>query len=116
MSVNSTTTITMKRTGDLNTQDTKSTATNQSASGADTLLTLSSGFTSITFPAGGSVPTGVIIVPPAGNTQTITLKGVTGDTGVALHPTDPSYISLASGAAFGITAGGTITGLRLIWQ
>ncbi len=62
-------------------------------------------------------PTGVTIVPPAGNTQTITLKGVAGDTGIALHLTDPSSIALKSTvASFVLTVTGTVTGLRLIWS
>ena len=46
----------------------------------------------------------------------ITLKGVSGDTGVALHLTDPSTIALASSVtSFVLTTGGAITGVRLIW-
>jgi hypothetical protein len=45
------------------------------------------------------------------------LKGVTGDTGIGLHLTDPSTIALAgSTATFVLTAGNTITGLRLYWS
>ena len=77
---------------------------------------LTTGFNSIAVPsAGGATAKAVTIIPPAGNTQTITLKGVTGDTGVALHLTDPATISLGAAAAFGLTVGGNITGVKFIW-
>ncbi len=57
------------------------------------------------------------ILPPTGNTQTLTLKGVTGDTGVGLHLTDPTSVALASSfTTCCLTAGGTITGLRIYWS
>lgn len=59
-------------------------------------------FAAVSVPTLPAAPTGVWIQPPAGNTGAITLKGVTGDTGVALHLTQPSWISLASTAAFGL--------------
>jgi hypothetical protein len=44
------------------------------------------------------------------------LKGITGDTGVPLHLTDPSTITFAVGATtFGLTAGAALTGIRLYW-
>jgi hypothetical protein len=54
------------------------------------------------------------IIPPSGNVVTLTLKGITGDTGVGLHLTQPTSLALATGAAFGITAGATVT-IRIIW-
>lgn len=80
-------------------------------------VNLASGANTISVPtAGGVTAVGVWIIPPSGNAQTLTLKGVTGDTGVGLHPTNPAFVSLASGASsFVITAGGTVTGVRLIW-
>lgn len=117
MAVNGTVTITIKRTGDLNNQDTVAAPANASASGAQSLLTLSSGFNSISVPTGGSTPTEAIIQPPAGNTQSITLKGITGDTGIVLHKTRPTVIALdSSQSTIGLTAGGTITGLRIFWN
>jgi hypothetical protein len=46
----------------------------------------------ITVPSG--TPTTCIIQPPSTNTLTTTLKGVSGDTGVAIHKTQPTFISL----------------------
>lgn len=81
------------------------------------LKTLASGANTITLPTGGSTPTGATIIPPAGNLQTLTLKGVTGDTGILMHKTDPFSISFDTvpPASFVLTAGGTITGLRIVW-
>ena len=93
-----------------------SAAANTASPSQSDLLTLASGFTTITPPAGGSTPKAVTIIPPAGNVITITLKGVTGDTGVLLHPTDPTTIALGSPTAtFGLTTSAILTGIRLIW-
>jgi hypothetical protein len=77
---------------------------------------LASGANTITPPA-GSTPVSVTIVPPAGNVITITLKGVTGDTGILLHPTDPTTIALGSPTAtFVLTAGSLFaSGVRFYW-
>lgn len=110
-----TTTITF--TGDVTATETISAASNAASPGSVTLHTLASGANTITAPTGGSTPVAATIVPPAGNTQTLTLKGVTGDTGVGLHLTDPSTIALAAATTtFVLTAGGTITGLRIHWS
>ncbi len=93
-------------------------ASNTNSPGSITVHTLASGANTITLPTGGTVPAAATIVPPSGNTETITLKGVTGDTGIVLHKTDPCTVSLGTTAAgtFCLTAGGTITGLRIIWS
>lgn len=79
-------------------------------------LDLASGFNAInttTCPALARAG-GVFLIPPAGNTQTLTLKGVTGDTGIALSLTAPTFLSLTTSPPnFGITAGGTVTGFKL---
>lgn len=67
-----------------------------------TVVALVSGANTITPPVGATV---ACIVPPVANATTITLKGVTGDTGVPLSPTNPSWVSLASAAAFCLTSG-----------
>jgi len=88
-----------------------------SPAGIQAPITLASGANTITVPTGGATVTCVTIVKPAGNTQTITFKGITGDTGVALHKTDPDSISLdTTVTSFVLTAGGTITGVTLIWS
>jgi len=72
---------------------------------------LASGFNTITVPQ-LPVPVGVVIIPPSTNTATVTLKGVTGDTGIRLHKTKPymlTFDSTAVPATFGLTVGASIT-------
>lgn len=60
---------------------------------------------------------GVMIVPPDGNINEITLKGIAGDTGVVLSATKQSLINfgVAPPASIFLYSGGSINGLRLIW-
>lgn len=61
---------------------------------------------------------GVFIVPPAGQGTTITLKGVTGDTGIPVAFTGaPTFLSFANPppTSFVLTTNSTITNLFLIW-
>jgi hypothetical protein len=61
---------------------------------------------------------GLFIMPPPGNGTTLTLKGVTGDTGIPIAFTGaPSFISFANPppTSFVITANTTLTGLMLAW-
>ncbi len=82
------------------------------------LVALSSGANTITVPTSGSnLPTAVTIIPPAANATSITLKGVTGDTGVRIHNTDPTSIALDSSVtSFVLTAGAGINNVRLVWS
>ena|SRR6266404_1946727 len=117
MAVTATRTITIGFTGGVTGTQTVSAASNAASPGQIQIVNLASGANTITAPTGGSTPVALTIIPPAGNTQALTLKGVTGDTGVGLHLTDPSSVSLA--AAFTtlcLTAAGTVTGMRLIWS
>jgi hypothetical protein len=117
MSVAAARSITITYTGDVVGTETIAAAANAASPGSVTLHTLSSGLNTITLPTGGSTVTGATIVPPAGNTQTILLKGVTGDTGVGLHLTDPTSLALAAGTTtFVLTTNGIITGLRIYWS
>ncbi len=109
--------ITITYSGDVDGEQEINAADNADSPGVMELKTLSSGANTITVPTSGTVPTAVTIVPPADNTTAMTLKGVTGDTGVRLHDTDPTTIALDdSVTAFCLTAGGTITGVRLYWS
>lgn len=91
-------------------------ASNTASPGSVEIKTLASGANTITPPTGGSTAVSCTCVPPAANAVTITLKGVTGDTGIAMHLTDPFTVSLASGTTtFVITAGATLTGMRFYW-
>jgi len=106
--------ISLGFTGDVNAPNMNySAADNATSPGEIDTLTLAAGANTITVPAGFK---GVTILPPSGNTNLITLKGVTGDTGVPLHLTDPSSIGLDSTeATFVLTAAAEIVGLKLIW-
>lgn len=88
-------------------------ASNASSPGEIEPRALASGFNSITVPTGAKA---VTIIPPAANTVTLTLKGITGDTGIGIHLTDPTSIGLAAAtSAIGITTSGTVT-VRLVWH
>jgi len=92
-------------------------AVNADSPGQHEYKTLALGNNTITPPGGGSTPVAVTIVPPAGNTGTITLKGINADTGVVLHKTDPSSFGLnSSTATFVLTASVQITDVQLIWS
>jgi hypothetical protein len=108
------TTITLQ--GDVAATINANAANNAASPGKVDLVTLALGDTTITPPTGGSTPIACTILPPAGNTATITLKGVAGDTGVVLHKTDPSTIGLNSPTAtFVLTSSAAVTGCRLVW-
>lgn len=79
------------------------TITNANSLGSITDTTLGSGANTITIPSTTAI--GVLITPPTGNTVALTLKGVAGDTGVAMHLTNPTFFSFPAGTAdFVITA------------
>ena len=113
MAVTSTRLVSVSFSGDVTVPDlTYAAASNASSPGMVETKALSSGFNSITVPSGSK---SVTLVPPSGNTVTLTLKGVTGDTGIGLHLTDPTVIALATAqATIGITTSSTVT-VRLIW-
>ncbi len=109
-------------TGDVVGVETIAAAVNTASAGYMTIVPLATGFNAVLVPTAGATPvailvTAVTIVPPAGNTNTLTLKGVTGDTGIPLHLTDPTTIALASSATqVGITVGTAITNVRFYWS
>lgn len=59
----------------------------------------------------------MIILPPVNNGTAITLKGINADTGLALSLVAPTMLSLevAPFTSFVLNAGGSITGLLLIF-
>lgn len=108
--------IVIRFAGTLVATNTYSAAENSATPGDIDIVTLASGANTITPPTGGSTPKACTIIPPAGNLSSITLKGVTGDTGVSLHLTDPTSIGLGAPAGtFVLTAGAEIVGVQLIW-
>lgn len=118
MAVQSTRSTVITYTGDVTGTEEIDAAANTASPGAISIQSLSSGANTITVPSStGITVTAVTIVPPAGNTTSITLKGVTGDTGVRVHDTDPTTISLYSTtSSFCLTAGAAIQGVRFYWS
>lgn len=103
--------------GDVDGTETIDAAVNAASPGAITIQALASGYNDIAVPVSvGITPVSVTILPPTGNTTSITLKGVTGDTGIRLHNTDPTTVSLdPSVTAIGLTAGAAIQAVRFYW-
>ena len=85
---------------------------NASASDSHTVQAFSANtFAAVTVPTGS---TGVLIMPPAANAGTITVKGITGDTGINLHKTNPTFLSLDTSGAFGIVCLNNTT-IEFVW-
>lgn len=74
---------------------------------------LASGFNQFTIPTGTTV---VIFQAPIGNATALTIKGVTGDTGLLEQPAAGLFIFMPTSGqtTFGMTAGGVIAALSTI--
>lgn len=108
--------VIVELTGDINAVNSFAAAANALSPGVINIVTLAIGANTITPPTGGSTPKSLTIIPPAGNVATLTLKGVSGDTGVVLHVTDPTSIGLNSPTdTLVLDASAEITGVQLIW-
>ena len=117
MAVTATRMTTIVYSGDVAGTETISAAPNAASPGSVEIKTLASGANTITLPTGGSTVVACTIVPPVGNTTSITLKGVSGDTGIRVHNTDPTTVSFDSSVTtFVLTTGAAITGARLYWS
>ena len=114
MAISGTRAIVIGFSGDIAVQSNSfAAAANASSPGEIEPKALANGFNEIDVPTGAKA---VTIIPPSGNTVTLTLKGVTGDTGIGLHLTDPTSIGLATGVTtIGITTSDTVT-VRLVWS
>jgi hypothetical protein len=113
MAVTSTRIVRIGFSGDVVAPDlTYAAADNAASPGMIETKALVSGFNSITVPTDSE---SVTIIPPSANVVTLTLKGVTGDTGIGIHLTDPTVIGLAAAqSTIGITTSDVVT-VRLIW-
>lgn len=110
-------TTTITYSGDVGGTEAIAAADNTASPAQVQIVTLASGANTITVPTGGTTPKCCTIMKPSDNATAITLKGVTGDTGVALHLTDPDSISIgATVTTFVLTAGAQIIGVRLFWS
>lgn len=117
MSVTSSRTIQVQFSGDVTTEIIQSALDNEFSPAKIDIVSLILGANTIAAPVvSGIVITGLMIIPPAGNTSLITLKGVTGDTGVPIHLTDPTSIALdTTFVSLVLNAAAAIVGVRLIW-
>jgi hypothetical protein len=117
MSVTATRTTTIAYTIDVVGTEVLVAGANAVSPGQITPLALAIGFNSIAVPSlVGITATAVTIIPPVGNTNSLTLKGITGDTGIRLHNTDHTVLALdPSATAIGITVGTAITNVRFMW-
>ncbi len=115
MSVTSNRVVGIQFTGDVDAPNLAySAAANISSPGEIDSVLLALGANTISVPAGAVA---VTIIPPAGNTATVILKGVVGDSGVYLHLTDPTSLGIyrAGSSTFVLTVSANIT-VRLIWS
>lgn len=71
---------------------------------------LSSGANTVTVPSGTTL---VVVIPPTTNTETITAKGVSGDTGFQLSKTRPSIIAWETGSSLVLTTSAAISGTEI---
>src|SRR5215510_3897844 len=108
MAVTAARSIAVTFSGDINATNTFPAASNGASPGSVTIHTLAAGDNTITVPTGGATVKGATIIPPTGNTNSLTLKGVGGDTGIVLSKVDPASISFeVAPANFVLNAGGT---------
>lgn len=115
MTTTSTRKIVIAFSGDVILQQSFPSAENEDSPADIDIITLAAGANTITVPGGGSTVKGVTIIPPELNEFSITLKGVTGDTGIVISPVDPTSIGLDGVTSFVLTAEDEIVGVRLIW-
>lgn len=118
MSTQSQVTIYNVFTGDVNNGVNAATAPNPTSPAEIIPIRLSVGNNLISAPVvTGITVTGLTIIMPAGNTTLITLKGVNADTGIPLHKTNPTYLSLDSTfVSLVLSVGVQIDGVRLVWS
>lgn len=117
MSVNAARTVTINLTGDVIADKIFSAAQNAVSPGSITIHSLALGDNTIIVPAStGITVKAATIIPPSGNLEAITIKGIAGDTGIAISKTDPTSIAFETApAGFVLNAGAAIPGLRIVW-
>ena len=117
MATTATRSTTITYSGDVVGAQVLSAASNAASPGSIEIKTLANGFNSMTVPTGGATVTACTIVPPSGNATSITIKGITGDTGIRIHNTDPTTIAIDSSVtAIGVTVGAQIVGVKFFWS
>lgn len=112
MSVTSNRTVTISWAGTIDYSQAFEASTVSTGSGQNQLVTLASGNNAITVPTNAIA---VTILMPVTNTVQVTLKGVNGDTGIALNLLDPTSIGLQAVSAFVLSAASAVT-VRLMYS
>lgn len=106
MSKTASITTTWSISGDGLTGSDSATITNAASEAPTSLAFASASFSAVAIPTGAL---GVLIRPPPSNTQTLTIKGVTGDTGIPISASSPTKLDFT-----GIAAGGAVV-VTLEW-
>lgn len=91
--------------------------TNTSANELVTAQACGVGANTVNVPTLPTQAIGVVIIPPSTNTNAITLKGVTGDTGIAISPNTPTLLTFATvpPASFVLTIATATTEIGFRW-
>ena len=118
MSTHCTRSTTLTYTGDLTLTQVIEALENPASPGVVELRNLAVGDNTITVPvATSTVCVAVTIEPPDSNVNQILLKALPGDTGLALHVTQPMTLSIApSQTSFVLTVETEIPGVRFFWS
>ncbi len=118
MSVTSDVSLQIAFNGDVVAQIIKSATQNSVSPGQETIQDLTTGNNTVTAPvSGGVIVTGLTIIPPAGNTIAMTLKGTASDAGILIGLVNPIYLSLASTFTdLVIACSNSVAGVRFIWS
>ena len=112
MSITSNRSVVIEFTGDIEYSQTFEAAVVSTGSGQNQQVALTAGNNTITVPTSAVA---VTILMPDGNTVQVTLKGVAGDTGIALSKSDPTSIGLNGVTTFVLNAVSAVT-VRLIYN
>ena len=117
MSTACTRVTTLTYTGDVTATLTVPALQNPASPGAIDLVNLAVGANTIPVPVATATTVAVTILPPPGNTHAILLKALPGDTGLALHVTDPTTLALApTVTSFVLEVATAIPGVRFFWS
>lgn len=117
MSVTSSRTVQIQFNGDYTADLIYSALDNPTSIASINWIDLAVGNNAVTAPIiTGFNVTGLTIIPPAGNTVVLELKGITTDSGLPLHVTDPTSLALDTsflGLVLFVTV--AVVGVKLIW-
>jgi len=113
MSVTSDRSVTINWSQDVTYQQTFEAVTSTTGPGWNQLVSVTTGLV-ITIPSNAVA---VTIIPPVANTTALTIKGVTGDTGIGIGASDPSSFALSTTqTTLVLAAASTTSGVRVIFS